>query len=99
MSEAIIIALISASVTLLLYGGKTVDWMVTRWEKRREAQVIQAKRQEDQTEARKTTRVLLETIELQKQELAMKDNVIAMKDGVIADLLRLVEAGQAGSRQ
>lgn len=49
-----------------------------RWRAARRANTL------DATDIRKTTRVLLETIELKNQEMAMKDRIITRQDADIA---------------
>ncbi len=57
------------SILTAMNAGKITDWWRTR-----------AARRANEAEARKTTRVLLETIDLQKVELAMKDRIIERQD-------------------
>lgn len=57
------------SILTAMNAGKITDWWRTR-----------ADRRANEAEARKTTRVLLETIDLQKVELAMKDRIIERQD-------------------
>lgn len=54
------------SILTAMNAGKITDWWRTR-----------ADRRANEAEARKTTRVLLETISLKNEELAMKDRIIA----------------------
>jgi hypothetical protein len=80
MDSTVIAAIASAGITalamLIVKSGTVYAWWIERRDAKRAKQEAEEERERDQQEALKTTRVLVETIDLKNERIAMQDQII-----------------------